>query len=505
MLNIPHPPYEDTDVMGTLNGLDGPDTLDGDESAVEVEDLPRKSKRGLRSRLVAPGTRRLRTLARPTLVFVPARFRSGWVRWAWLGVLVALVAVLVVVVLQARAPQIQTARVTSGNLTLSFTTSGNLQGASYAANFTGSGKVAEIDVTVGQQVEQGNTLAKLDTTQLQDALNEAQAAVNGAQTQLSDAQAAQQRVQAKTAADVAAAYDQEQHAIDQCASTDSACVLRAQDTYAAAQAQADSENADAQTQVDSAQSSLSTAQAKAQTAQDNLNGATLTASHGGTIAAINGSVGATVIGSNATAPVASFITIADLGALQLASSVPIAHIGAVAQNNAVQFTVPSLGSQVFQGKVDGVSPVAQGTNSLSYPMTIDVDMQSVQNAHLFPGMTASITVITQQRFGVHLIPAGAVTFAKAAADTRHGGFLTHQQVTQALTVARQMQLDMQAGGTDVSADNPTAGYIVQRHNNTWVVKPVVLGLTDGSSYEVLSGLSVGDTVVRSETNGPVAG
>jgi HlyD family secretion protein len=446
----------------------------------------------------------LRRAARPTVLLVPTPFRRGWTRWAWLAVLLALVVTLVAVVLRTRAPEIQTAKVKSGNLTLSFTTTGKLQSASYDANFTGSGKIAEIDVTVGQQVNQGTPLAKLDNTQLQDALNEAQSAVTSAQTQLSDAQAAQQRVQAKTAAQVAAAYDQEQSAISGCHTGDTACVQRAEDTYAAAQAQADSDNANAQSAVDAAQATLSAAQAKAQTAQDNLNGATLTAPHNGTIAAINGNVGTTVIGSNATAPVTPFIVIADLDALQVATAVSVANVGAVAADNPVQFTVPSFSNQVFQGKVDGVSPIAQQSSAVpSYPMTIDVDMASVQNAHLFPGMAANITVTTQQRFGVKLIPASAVAFARAAADPKLGGFLTRQQVTSALAESRQMQLDAQDNGADVSADNPTPGYVLQRSGDKWVVKPVVLGLTDGVSYEVLDGLSVGDSVVKGEDNGPV--
>ncbi len=60
-----------------------------------------------------------------------------------------------------------------------------------------------------------------------------------------------------------------------------------------------------------------------------------------------------------------------------------------------------------------------------------------------------------------------------------------------------------AGGTPAS-DNPTANYVLElsgkigplgRTRQQLVVVPVVLGLTDGTNYEVLSGLAQGDSVV----------
>src|SRR5258708_15748162 len=54
---------------------------------------------------------------------------------------------------------------------------------------------------------------------------------------------------------------------------------------------------------------------------------TLFRSHDGTIAGISGTVGTTVVGSNATAPVTSFIKIADLNTLQLLAHVPVANVG----------------------------------------------------------------------------------------------------------------------------------------------------------------------------------
>src|SRR5579872_2146729 len=327
------------------------DDLDMLDGAPVVEDLPSKPRflrwrpfglkdgpRGPRGR-IALSLRRVRILA--------------------IGLIVILLLALLGLAIQSRIPVVQYAKAKTGTLTVQFNTTGTLQSASYAANFAGSGLIAEIDVTVGQQVNAGDTLAKLDTTQLQDAVNQANAAVTAAQTKVNDAEDNLSNVQASTSAQVQAAFDTEQSALATCqkngGSGEAACEQRAEDAYAAAQAQADQQNSAAQLTVDDAQATLSTAQAQLQTAQDNLNGATLTAPHAGRIAAINQAVGSTVVGSNATAPVTNFIVIADLNTLQIQASVPVTKVTGV-QNGTTQvrFTVPAAGNARFAGTVDGV-------------------------------------------------------------------------------------------------------------------------------------------------------
>lgn len=468
---------------------DALDTLDFDGPT--VEDLPDKP-RALRWRL--PRDSRGRVFLNLHRIRILAA-----------GLVAILLLALVGVAIQSRIPVIQYATVKTGTLSVHFVTTGTLQSASYAANFAGSGRIAEIDVTVGQQVNSGDTLAKLDTTQLQDAANQANAAMNAALQKVNDAQSNLAQVQAATQAQVQAAFDTEQNAIAGCKG-DSACIQRAQDVYAAAQAQADQEDSQAQLVLDDAQSALSNAQAVAQTAQDNLNGATLTAPHAGTIAAINQQVGGTVVGSNATAPVNDFIVIADLNALQIQSSVPVTHVTGVQSGTLVRFTVSSTGTRQFTGQVDGVSPAGTLVNNvLTYPMTINVDMQSVQggSAHLYPGMAASVTVIVVEKPGVMLIPASAVAFAKAAGDPKEGGFLSSKQVASVMQQARDLLVQTEDAGNIDPSDPPAFGYVLQYTNGKWGTVPVLLGLTDGTSYEVMNGLTVGEKIVTGETNSPV--
>src|SRR5258708_13675660 len=83
----------------------------------------------------------------------------------------------------------QSQAVKQGNLTFSISATGPLQANVYSLNFTGTGKLSEIDVQVGQVVKAGQTVGKLDATSLQNALNESQASILSAQTSLGNAQA----------------------------------------------------------------------------------------------------------------------------------------------------------------------------------------------------------------------------------------------------------------------------------------------------------------------------
>lgn len=502
----PRETFEGTTLnLPSFNEADTEDSKDmpREDEAPTAESLRPKGRRLVVGRLLS----RQAVMSRVTPLI---RVASGRRFVTGLAVVALLIAVLGVVLVPNLPPHAQLVTVKQENIVLHVTASGTLQSAIYDANFIGNGgKIAEIDVAVGQHVTAGQTLAKLDTTLLQDAVSEAQAAVTAAQTRVSDAQTNQSKTQAQADAEVNAAFSKEQSDLKRCG-TDTKCQQAAQDAYAAAQARAESENAAAQAQVNDAQSQLAGAQAKLQTAQDTLSGATLTAPHAGTIAAVNSSVGSAVGGSGSAGSLgAPFIRIADLEALQVKAYIGVADVGAVAKGQTARFVVPSAGQNPFQGTVSTVSPIGQVVDgSLMYPVTVDVDTAAVQSGRLLPGMAANATITTQERFGVLVVPVGAIAFARAAADRKHGGFLTKTQVDTALKGGQQLALEAQDGGTDTS--QAMVAYVLEQKKDAWVVKPVLLGLSDGHVYEVLAGLTKSEKVATGEQNvlgftiGPVA-
>lgn len=390
-------------------------------------------------------------------------------RWIAVVAVVVIIALIAggVFVAQAAASKkpvtYQYATVRQGTLTLTVTGTGPVTAALYNLSFATSGRIAEIDVQVGQKVTAGQTLAKLDATSLQDAVNQAQ-------------------LQSYTA------YDQEQQAINNCNTAKSPppdCVQLAENQYA---------------------SSLQ----QLQTAKDNLAAATLKASHAGVVTAINGSVGGTPgsgsggSGSSSSSSASGFIQIADSSSLQITTSINEADITGVAVGQPATFTVTAYPGRVFFGTVSATSLVGQTTSGVvTYPVTIQVDTSRLQGASLLTGMTANVTIERARRTNVELLPSSAITFARAAANTNAGGFLTRTQLVSTLSQARQMVTTLEQQNPQASQDNPTASWVVERNGNQWVVKPIVLGLTNGSVYEVLSGLNAGESVVTGEQNGSI--
>ncbi|HEV2251300.1 MAG TPA: efflux RND transporter periplasmic adaptor subunit [Candidatus Limnocylindria bacterium] len=111
------------------------------------------------------------------------------------------------------APVLRTALVTRGAVTQTVAVSGSVSSAATVKlNPATNGKVAQLLVTVGQQVTTGQPLAKLDTTDLQAALTTAQNNLAAAQTNydkavsgVTDAQNTLSQTQQSTANDIATA------------------------------------------------------------------------------------------------------------------------------------------------------------------------------------------------------------------------------------------------------------------------------------------------------------
>ncbi len=241
------------------------------------------------------------------------------------------------------------------------------------------------------------------------------------------------------------------------------------------------------------QDAINIAQEQVNTAQHNLNNATLIAPHNGVVTVINGVVGGTPangVGNAGGSGNSGFITIVDSSTLQIQANINESDIGGVKVGQAAQFTVGAYGNRTFNGTASAISPLGQSvSNVVTYPVLINVDMKSLQGANVLPGMTANVSITTATRSNVLLIPVDAVNFAQSSTA------ISSSVRNAAMNQARQMLANLQSSGTDVSKDNPTAAYVLAIVNGKWNAQPVVLGLTDITSYEVLAGLTQGETIV----------
>jgi HlyD family secretion protein len=343
----------------------------------------------------------------------------------------------------------------------------------------------------------------------------AQGQVNSAQKALASAQTSANSNNASAQAQVNSAQQALASAESQASSSNTAAqntVNTATAALASAQASANASVTSQQGSVNSAQSQLQTALVGLQTAQHNLDNATLLAPHAGIVTTINGNVGGTPGSSSSSTSTSTsggggtFITIADTSTLQVLASVNESDTANLKVGEPAQFTVSAYGNRIFTGTVSTISPLGQTvSNVVTYPVTIDVNKDDLQNANLLPGMTASTTIVVIQQPNVTLVPVNAINFARTAVATVNGipPLITTSQATAALTQARQMLSQILIQDPTVQQDNPIPAYVIEQPGSqaSFIAVPVVLGLTDDTYYVVLQGLSPGDLIVVGAVRG----
>lgn len=372
------------------------------------------------------------------------------------------------------------------------------------ATTNAANSAAQAKVNSDQQaLNQARTAANANNAAAQGKVNADQQALNSARTTANANNAA---AQAKITSD--------QQALNSAIATANTNNATAQARIVSDQKALAEASASAESSVTSSQGQLTTQQgviagdlAQLQTAQDNLANATLVAPHNGTITVINGTVGGSPGVATSTATTASaastgtFIQIVDTSALQVQAAVNEADTAHLKVGDAATFTVNAYGSRVFNGTVAAVSPNGQtSSNVVTYPVYIDVDMSqnNLQNATLLPGMTANVTVTVLNRPDVLLLPVNAINYARLASissSTNGAAIITTQAAATAMRQARQMLFQLETQNVNVVSDSPIPAYVLEQSGGKIVAKPVVVGLTDGTVYEALSGLSNGEEVI----------
>ena len=155
-----------------------------------------------------------------------------------------------------------------------------------------------------------------------------------------------------------------------------------------------------------AEAAVSQAAASVQQAQVDRTHTIIRAPIDGVVVARNVDVGQTVAAS-LQAPVL-FVIANDLSRMQVNASIDEADIGRVRQGQDVTFHVDAYPNETFTGRVEQVrlQPITV-SNVVTYNTLIAVDNPGQR---LMPGMTATVSVIVQQRDDVLRLPAAALRF-----------------------------------------------------------------------------------------------
>ncbi len=391
-------------------------------------------------------------------------------------VLIAIVATLIINAQPQGATDPVTDMVTEGTFTTTVEAKGQLKPISASVvSPSVDGTVEQINVQTGQSVNEGDVLMTIKNDELDRNVAEAQRAVAAAQEDLASAQKAAAAAQAAPTTDTAAAGAASN------ASTDTSAVSAAQRSLASAQANLDQANAKAA-------------------------GRTVTAPSSGSIVELNAKVGATVtggmiMGESDTSGGKQCMQIADLSKMKVTVQVGEKDIAKIAVGQSANVTYPAFPDIVSQGTVTAIASVANSDSNYSGgSVTFNVDILiEAPDSRLKPGMTAEVSVVTEQLDDVVMVPTMALmtedgehyyvnvaTDDKGKETRRVKVTVVTQNDNEAVVGKTQVKRDDQ--GNEINAGVPTTKL---RDGNTLVMDTGADATADGG-YSADSGSMTAD-------------
>ena len=293
-----------------------------------------------------------------------------------------------------------------------------------------SGIVNKLYVDYNSQVKKGQVIAELDKTNLLSELNTAKANLASAQSSLNYQAANMERYKTLYKKGLVSADEYENALL----------------TYRQAKEQ------------------VASSKENVQRAQTNLGYATITSPIDGTVLSKCVEEGQTVAASFNTPEL--FTIAKDLTNMQVVANVDEADIGGVKEGNRVTFTVDAYPDDTFEGTVKQVRLEATTTNNVvTYEVVISAPNADLK---LKPGLTANVTIYTQERSGVLAVANKALRFT----PTKE-------------TVGKDMKI------VDCKGKNK----VWTLNDKTLTAHPVTIGQTDGINTEITKGLKQGDKIV----------
>lgn len=243
-------------------------------------------------------------------------------------------------------------------------------GAQVEVGSRASGVVKRLHVTVGDQVIAGQLLAELDRVEFETQVERAEALRQNAASDLTWAEQEYDRVSRLAAGGHVTAAELSQ----------------------------------ARRALDVANAKVREAAAALEAARVQLGYASIHAPIAGVVGSVSTQEGETVAASFA-AP--TFLTIVDLGRLEVQAYVDETDIGRVAVGQSASFTVDTWPDHTFEGRVTAIRPTAEIRDNVVNYVTL-IEFKNRSERLLRPEMTATINLVVEGRDDVLSLPNGAL-------------------------------------------------------------------------------------------------
>lgn len=372
------------------------------------------------------------------------------------------------------APKYVTDAATRGDIVSRVSASGSLSAVvTVEVGSQVSGRIQALYADFNSVVKRGERIAKIDPALFEAAVAQASANVAAARGNLArlQAQADEADRQARRAAQLFETR-----------------IIAENDRDSAASAALAARAAVAQ-----AQGQLAQAQAALHQAETNLRYTDILAPTDGVVISRAVNVGQTVAAS-LSAPV--IFTIAqDLRAMEVHTSVAESDIGRLKAGMEARFTVDAYPTERFRGRIREIRNAAQVVqNVVTYDAVVEVANPELK---LKPGMTATVTVVSDQREGVLRVPNAALRFRP---DVRGGNGAGGGAGNSAGRAAGGGRGGMVGGGAQAGRDrgdrDPALRSVYVLAGEEPVRREVRVGLSDGGFTEIAGGeLREGELVV----------
>lgn len=334
-----------------------------------------------------------------------------------------------------------------------------------------SAKVSELLVDEGEDVVEGQILMRLDPTLYQ-------AGVSRAEASLSQGRA----MEAQQTANLLRA----QRDLDRLLS------LRARDSLLVSGQQVDDArtNADVSVaQLESAQHGVSQAQAALDEADDRLSKTIIRAPMDGKVTRLNIEQGETVVIGTMNNPGSLILTISDLSVVEVVVQVDETDVPDISLGDSASVRIDAFPDHTFVGRVteignSAIRPPSQQTAGQQAAIDFEVVMTlDPTEARLRPDLSATADIVTEMRQDALAVPIIALTVREREEENADSADSTDG--TPATDPA-----DEPEEGEDTDVEGV---FVVQDGRVTFV--EVTVGIAGQEYFEILGGVSEGDTVV----------
>lgn len=396
---------------------------------------------------------------------------------------------------KAQAPQYISAEVSRGDIEDSVLATGVLEATKMVSvGAQVSGQVKKMYVQLGDQVKQGQLIAQIDSIRQENELKTADASIKNQQAQLA--------VQQANLAKVEAEYKRQQAMFSQDA-TSRAELETALANFKTAQAQIASINA----QIEQSRLTLATA-------KEDLGYTRIVAPMDGTIVAIVTEEGQTV-NANQTAP--TIVKLAKLDTMTIKAQISEADVMKVEKGQTVYFTTLGNSDKKHYAKLRQVEPAPNSINT----ETTSSSSSSTSNAAVYYNalfdvpnedgklridMTAQVYIVLAEAKNALTIPAAAIQTQRGnrakggQANTNKSTESAKKSDTDQAQRPKRLELSEEEKALVAQGKASTGMVRVLQADGTAQPQPVLIGLNNRVTAQVLKGLKQGDQVVIADAS-----